>query len=285
MPSYAVIIPHYNDATRLERCLTTLAPQLDEDVEVVVADNNSTVDLEPIQAQFPGIRFITQTEKGAGPARNLGVSDTSAPWIFFIDADCVPADDWIEVGKRIAKDRHIIGGPVQVFHETPPPRSGAEAFETVFAFKMQAYLERDGFLGAGNLILPRSVFEDMEGFLPAVSEDKEWSQRAARNGYTLGFDTSFITSHPSRQDWPALHHKWHRMMSEQFLLQGSNPKARLKRGVRALAMLPSIVAHIPRILSAPQLSGLEKARAVCTLVRLRLTRMGWMISQVVTGKA
>jgi len=203
-PNYVVIIPHYNDVMRLERCLTALAPQLGDDVDVVVADNNSTVDLEPIKAQFPDVRFVIQTEKGAGPARNMGVSVTTAPWIFFIDADCVPAPDWIEVGKRIKKDRHIIGGPVPVFHETPAPQSGAEAFETVFAFKMQAYLERDAFLGAGNLILPRTVFDDMDGFRAAVAEDKEWSQRAARNGYTLAFDTGFIASHPSRQNWAAL---------------------------------------------------------------------------------
>lgn len=285
MPNYAVIIPHYNDVVRLERCLSALAPQLDGDVEVVVADNNSTVDLDPIKAQFPSIRFITQTEKGAGPARNLGVSVTTAPWIFFIDADCVPAGDWIEVGKRIAKAKHIIGGPVPVFHETPAPQSGAEAFETVFAFKMQAYLERDAFLGAGNLILPRTVFDDMDGFRAAVAEDKEWSQRAARNGYTLAFDQGFIASHPSRQDWAALRHKWRRLMSEEFLLQGASPKARLKRAARAFAMIPSIIAHTPRILSEPSLSGLEKTRAIATLARLRLCRMGWMLGQVITGKA
>lgn len=282
---YVVIIPHYNDVMRLERCLNALQPQLGQDVEVVVSDNNSTVDLEPIKAQFPDVRFITQTEKGAGPARNLGVSVTTAPWIFFIDADCVPAEDWIAVGKRIAKAGHIIGGPVPVFHETPPPQSGAEAFETVFAFKMQAYLERDKFLGAGNLILPRSVFEDMEGFRAAVAEDKEWSQRAARHGYTLSFDASFIASHPSRQDWPALRHKWHRLMAESFLLQEPGIGSKLKWVGRALAMPLSIFPHLPRILSHKGLTWPEKLRASATLIRLRLCRMGWMLGQAITGKA
>jgi hypothetical protein len=50
-------------------------------------------------------------------------------------------------------------------------------------------------------------------------------------------------------------------------------------------MIPSIVAHTPRILSEPSLNGLEKARAVWILVRLRLCRMGWMLSQVITDKA
>lgn len=283
-PHYAVIIPHYNDVMRLERCLTALSAQIDDSVEIIVADNNSPADLDPIKAQFPHVRFVTQTEKGAGPARNLGVSETKAPWIFFIDADCVPAGDWIAVGKKIATEGHVIGGPVEVFHETPAPQSGAEAFETVFAFKMQAYLERDAFLGAGNLITSRAVFEGTGGFRPAVSEDKDWSQRAARKGYTLSFDTSFIVSHPSRQDWPALRHKWRRLTSEGFLLLEPGLKSRVMWAIRGIAMLPSILAHAPRVLREDKLTGQEKLRALGTLIKVRLFRMGWMLTQSLTGK-
>jgi glycosyltransferase involved in cell wall biosynthesis len=282
---YDVIIPHYNDVIRLERCLTALSAQAGTDVSILVADNNSTFDLEPIKAQFPNIRFVIQTEKGAGPARNLGMSVTDAPWVFFIDADCVPADDWIAVGKRIAKEGHIIGGPVEVFHETPPPQSGAEAFEAVFAFKMQAYLERDAFLGAGNLILPRAVFDQVGGFRAAVAEDKDWSQRAARAGFTLSFDTGFVASHPSRQDWKALRHKWRRLMAEGFLLQEQGLMSRIKWVGRGLVMPLSILPHTPRIFAKKGLTLQEKLRAFGTLVRLRFCRMGWMVWQAATGKA
>jgi GT2 family glycosyltransferase len=282
---YDVIIPHYNDVMRLERCLNTLLSQAGNDVAILVADNNSTVDIEPIKAHFPKVRFVTQTEKGAGPARNLGMSVTEAPWVFFIDADCVPADDWIEVGKRIATEGHIIGGPVEVFHETPAPQSGAEALETVFAFKMQAYLERDAFLGAGNLILPRAVFDEVGGFRASVAEDKDWSQRAARQGFILSFDTGFIASHPSRQNWSALRHKWRRLMAEGFLLQEQGLKSRLEWAMRALAMPLSILAHAPRILVHDGLTFQEKMRAVGTLIRLRFCRMGWMLYQAVTGRS
>lgn len=284
-PTHAIVIPHYNDLTRLRRCLDALLPQLDDTVEVIVVDNNSDVDLAPIREEYQQIRLSIEPEAGAGPARNRGVAETTAPWLLFIDADCVPAPDWLAVGKRIARDDTVIGGRVDVFHETPPPKSGAEAFETVFAFKMAAYLTRDAFLGAGNLVTSRAVFEAVGGFRPAVSEDKDWSQRAARAGFTLDFDNDFAAGHPSRQDWTALRRKWRRLASEAFLLDAGGAKGRVRWVLKACAMPLSIFAHAPRVLRHPDLSGGEKLSALWTLVRLRCLRMGWMLGQVVTGKA
>ncbi len=284
-PTHAVIIPHYNDVARLIRCLEALTAQDTTGVEIVVADNGSTQDLAPVKAAFRQVRFVTEIAKGAGLARNLGVASTTAPWLLFIDSDCVPASDWLAVGKAIATPGTIIGGRVDIFDETPPPRSGAEAFEAVFAFHMRDYLETKAFLGAGNLVLPRSVFEDAGGFRSTVSEDVEWSQRAASKGYRLAFDDDFAASHPSRQDWPALERKWRRLAAETFQLEVSGVMGRLKWALKALAMPVSILVHIPKILAHPALSGLEKGRAVATLARLRLVRMGWMLRQALTGRA
>lgn len=283
-PDVAVIIPHYNDPDRLIRCLEALVPQAGDDVEIVVADNASTVDITHIRAAFPTVRFVVQPESGAGPARNLGVAETTAPWIMFIDADCLPAPDWLAVGRAIAKADHVIGGRVDVFHETPAPKSGAEAFEQVFAFKMQAYLERDAFLGAGNLVTSRALFEKVGGFRPAVSEDKEWSQRAAATGFTLNFEDRLAVGHPSRQDWAALQRKWQRLGVEAFLLDGQGGAGRLKWAAKALMMPVSALVHAPRILKAEGLTAQEKGRALVTLVRIRCARMVWMLQQSVTGK-
>lgn len=283
--SYAVIIPHYNDPDRLIRCLEALMPQVDVDGEVVVVDNASTVDFSYVRDRYPVVRFLTQSESGAGPARNLGVAETQAPLLMFIDADCIPAADWVAVGRRIARLDTIIGGRVDVFHETPPPKSGAEAFEEVFAFKMRAYLERDAFLGAGNLVLPRTVFEGTGGFLPAVSEDKEWSQRAASKGYKLDFEDEFAVGHPSRQDWTALRRKWERLTVEAFLLREEAGQGRLGWALKALAMPLSALAHVPKVLRADGLSGGDKLRALATLLRIRMARMIWMLRQTRTGKA
>ena len=58
-PFVSVVVPVYNDAQRLRRCLAALREQSypRDRFEVVVVDNASSDDLRPIVAAFPGFRF------------------------------------------------------------------------------------------------------------------------------------------------------------------------------------------------------------------------------------
>jgi len=282
-PAYAVIIPHYNDKTRLTACLAALAPQLDGQGEAVVADNNSTQDLSDLKAAYPEIRFETEMKKGAAEARNCGVAATTAPLLFFIDADCIPAPDWIETALKVSNRADLIGGRVATFDETPRPRSGAEAFETVFAFNQRSYVEDKGFSVTANLLTRRDVFEDVGGFIPGVSEDVDWCHRARDKGYGIAYAEELLTSHPTRQDWAALAKKWRRLTSEMYHLNGTNASARLRWLARASIVAAAGIAYTPRVLRHTRLQGIEHERGVVTLWRLYGTRAVWMIRQVLGG--
>lgn len=279
-PQIAIIIPHYNDVLRLTRCLSALMKNDLSDCEVVVVDNGSDQSLTDIHTEFPSVRMMIEPEKGAAAARNRGVQETRAPLLMFIDADCVPESDWVTVGREAASKADLIGGQVSVFHETPSPQSGAEAFEAVFAFDFRHYIEVQGFSGTGNLITRREVFEDVGPFRGGVSEDRDWSFRATAKGYRLIYEDRLRVGHPSRQDWPALRHKWRRITQEMFSQSGGSAKARLRWAFKGLIMPVSILAHLPRIVRSPKISGTgERFRAANTLIRLRLLRMVWMLRQ------
>lgn len=280
-PDYAVIIPHFNDLDRLERCLAALVTQDLSGTEIVVADNASPVDMEPLQAAYPQVRFVTQPERGAAAARNKGVEVTTAPWIFLLDADCVPSEGWLARAREIATgDTNVVsGGRIEVFDETPAPRSGAEAFETVFAFDQERYIREDGFSVTANLVAARAIFEATGPMIVGLSEDVDWCRRAVAAGATLRYDPALVVAHPTRPDWPALQKKWRRMTEEGFGLARGASGGRVKWLLKALLMPVSVAAHLPRILSHGALSGLEKRRAAGTLLRLRMQRMVWMIAQ------
>ncbi|SIT06907.1 Glycosyltransferase, GT2 family [Roseivivax lentus] len=277
MPSHevAIIIPHYNDEIRLSRCLRALMPQLREGIHVIVVDNNSP---RPPEVPAP-IHLVIEPRKGAAHARNRGVFETKAHRIFFIDSDCVPAPNWVETGLRTCHRADLVGGKVTIFDETAPPRSGAEAFETVFAFDFQHYIENLGFSGSGNLLTHRGVFDTIGGFRDGLSEDFDWCQRARAAGFSLVFEPTLSVGHPSRSDWPTLKCKWRRLTRESFGLNGCSPRARLRWALRALAMPASIVVHASRVLRSPKLDHAERMRALITLARQRFQRMGWMLKQ------
>lgn len=284
-PDIAVIIPHYNDVARLEFCLSELMKNDISGAEILVVDNNSPTPPDRLHGLFPDVQFLCQPEKGAGPARNLGVAHSSAPVLVFIDADCVPDHDWLTVARKVAPRADLIGGYVGVFDETPPPRSGAEAFEKVFAFDFKTYIEVKGFSGSGNLVTTRAVFDDVGPFRTAVSEDRDWSFRATAKGYRLIYEDGLRVRHPSRSDWAALHYKWHRLTCESFaLLQVTKPglSGRVGWAIKALAMPVSALAHLPKLLFSPKLDTFnERLRGIGTLFRLRLVRMIWMLRQAV----
>lgn len=283
---FAVIIPHYNDVRRLARCLEALRAQDRTGFEIFVVDNGSTEPLDAVKADNPDVRFVTEEAKGAALARNRGVIESEAEVLAFLDADCVPAPNWLAAVRRaVGTTGDIIGGAIDVFDETPPPRSGAEAFETVFAFNYKDYIERKGFSGTGNLVTSRGVFEAVGPFVNGLSEDAEWCLRARGKGFRLVLDEGMRVGHPTRADWPALTRKWRRTSREMFALHmQAHPGAtgRLRWALRAVAMALSWLPHLPRILLSPRLNGIgERLRGAATLIRLRLLRSWWMLRQVV----
>ena len=281
----AVVIPHYDDPDRLTRCLAALmAGEPGPEVEVVVVDNGSTVPLEGVRAAFPGVRFVTETRKGAAEARNRGVTETTAAIVAFLDCDCVPAPDWLAAARRRGEDRaaDLWGGRIDVFDETPPPRSGAEAFEAVFAFDWRSYIEDKGFSVTANLVTRREVILSTGPQANGLSEDMEWCRRATAKGWRLAAAPDLQVGHPSRADWPALERKWRRMTRENFALEGTGARARWV--AKALAMPVSALVHLPRIVASSKLDSVgERLRGAGTLMRLRLTRMSWMLRQAAGG--
>ena len=99
MAAISVIIPCYNVASYIDRCLTSITSQtLDLSLlEIICVDDASTdhtwEKLQKWEAKYPENIMIIHCEKNGrqGSARNIGLSYASADWIAYIDSD-----DWIE---------------------------------------------------------------------------------------------------------------------------------------------------------------------------------------------
>ena len=96
MITYSLVIPHKNTPKLLQRCLESI-PQR-EDVEVIVVDDNSDEHLKPYVNRHDVILLDIGSDwsKGAGRARNIGLSQAKGRWVLFADAD-----DYYEKGHEI----------------------------------------------------------------------------------------------------------------------------------------------------------------------------------------
>lgn len=95
--TYSFIIPHRDTPHLLERCIDSI-PQRD-DVEVIVVDDNSTADKQPVLPKREHLRLIRlgkNDSKGAGHARNCGLRVATGEWVLFADADDYYAPSFLE---------------------------------------------------------------------------------------------------------------------------------------------------------------------------------------------
>lgn len=276
LPKVTVVIPHFRDLRGLDICLSALAAQTypKTKIEIVVADNNSPEGREAVAGVVAGrAELVVVMEKGAGPARNGGVAASTGEVLAFIDSDCVAEPGWIEEGVRGLETYDLVGGRVRVLLRDPTDITPVEAFERVFAFDFKTYIERKRFTGAGNLFCPKALFLAVGGFKPAVSEDKEWSQRAQAASYRLGYVPLAIVGHPARRTWAELLAKWKRINVETFILASEAPCWRMRWLIKTLLLPASAVVHSFKVLFSPELASFrDRVGAINILFRLRFWR-------------
>lgn len=289
-PEISVIVPHLNDHARLRLCLEALSRQsIGQDrFEVVVGDNGSDPPANDVVADFPFARVVPQPEKGAGPARNAAVAASSAPVLAFTDADCIPHETWLEKGVAALEaqgQQAVIGGDVEVSAIDPARPRPVEAFELVFGFPIQDYIENKGFTVTANIITTRTIFDAVGPFIGhGQPEDVEWCQRAAAKGWPVRYVPEARVTHPAREDFEALLKKWRRIVTERYsTMRGSlvgKGKWLALTGVVAL----SPFVHMFKILTSPALPDMRaRLDAIRILFTIRWWRVGRMIGILVRG--
>lgn len=88
----SVVIPAYNESTRIDRSVQSVLAQTRPVDEVIVVDDGSTDGTADVLAKYGGrVTCIRQDNQGQGVARNTGIRQARGEWIAFLDAD----DEWL----------------------------------------------------------------------------------------------------------------------------------------------------------------------------------------------
>lgn len=100
-PTISVIIPVFNAARTLSRCLDSIIAQDFKDFEVILVDDGSTDESGKICDEYSvkDKRFIAFHKENGGVsfARNIGLSKAKGEYISFCDADDYVETNWLSV--------------------------------------------------------------------------------------------------------------------------------------------------------------------------------------------
>lgn len=292
LPAVSIIIPHLNQAVSLRKCLEALSNHLPQkyNVEILVVDNGSSDLPMAIVADFPGVRLLEEAELGPGPARNRGIAESHGKILLFVDADCRAGANWIEVAADILAGEgapQIIGGDVRIDVRDPGNLTVLEAYETVFAFRQQDYIEQKQFSGAGNLGTTRAVFEAVGPFEGVdVAEDRVWGRKASSLGHKTVYVPEMVVYHPSRSGFDVIFAKWARHTSHDFNEGRHLPWFRVRWALKALALAASIPVHSFRVIRSKRLNGIApRMKGILGLARVRWYRVRLMARYLVNPVA
>lgn len=216
-PRVSVIIP-VRDDPRLTACLAAVHRQTypADLVEVVVADNGSSPPVRESLHLWASVSCVSEPSGGSYAARNAAVLVSSGTVLAFTDADCLPAETWLEESvNSIIAGADVVAGHVMVYARDDRKPHPVEAYELVQAFPQETYVSRGGASVTANMSTTRATFDAAGPFRPELHSgaDIEWSQRANSLGLRTVYCKTAVVHHPARDSYAALNRKLRRVIT------------------------------------------------------------------------
>lgn len=180
--TYSIIVTFYQNINMLWNCICVLMNTIrsDEDVEVVLVNDNPTIDLksEFAEKQFPvPLRVVQNVQNyGHSGACKVGVENSHGGYLIFLDCDIVVSAGWLKELKKTFFNHSDCGAAMSTildFSNNQVVYAGMELYKSESIKPFQgAYLQHpflmqdhvSQIVTAGCMMVRRTTFECAGGF-------------------------------------------------------------------------------------------------------------------------
>ena len=287
VPFVTVIIPVWNGADQIGRCLAAIGAQTypKDRFEVLVVDNASTDATPAVIRGFPFVTPLYESKPGSYHARNLGLTHAKGAFIAFTDADCTPDPDWLTNGIAAAlrnPKAGVLAGHIALFLEGAGDSKACEQFEKLFAFRQDTAAQR-GFCATANWLSPRPAIDQAGGFRAdrKSGADGELAHAIKSGGWQVVYVPDMVVSHPVRATFKDLAKKRRRLTGGRW--------ARTAGPIRSARIVGFIMRDTMRRLKVTALeSGLGlriRVEVAALVLALAGVAIGETIKLMVSGNA
>jgi biofilm PGA synthesis N-glycosyltransferase PgaC len=176
-----------------------------EKLKVIVVDDGSTDGTYAIAKEYPGVTVYRKENEGckAFPV-NYGLKKVRSDLVFILDADCMPAKDWLTKQVQYMKDENTMAAMSQI--KMYRPRGLISALQEI-EFSLSSFIRKNLFfiksvnLTPGAALFKMKFFKEHGDFdTNSIVEDFEIGMRIKSFGYDIAqaIDT-YIMTYPHRK--------------------------------------------------------------------------------------
>jgi cellulose synthase/poly-beta-1,6-N-acetylglucosamine synthase-like glycosyltransferase len=245
-PPLTFVVPVRDDARRLRQCLASIAANShSQEFDVIVADNGSRDDSAAV-ARHAGATVLELPDVNVAAMRNAAARQATGGLLAFVDADHLIDPGWVDAALRIFEDPGIAAAGAH--YASPPNANWVQRAYGRFRPAQKGLHDTD-WLGSGNLVVRRDVFNDLGGFDTSLEtcEDVDLCNRMRLKGLRLVGDDRLRSVH---QGDPASI----RAVFLGELWRGRNNLRVTMRGPLTVRALPSLLIPVFNLLCLAMVS-------------------------------
>jgi len=223
-PDVAVIVPARNEAPRIGGCLDSIHQALEyagvTEAEVIVVDDESSDETSEVARAHGAVAARQSPRRGPLAAWTFGVANSSAPLLFFVDADCrvdkaafaalLPSFARPAVGIVAARGEPERGRPVNSLVER------SATFSALILHEIKSRLASHDFLPIGKLMaVRREAWIEGDHRWPC---DRVIASRAKQAGWEVMYAAEAVVYYTPVETYSELRSDYIRTVFAQALL-------------------------------------------------------------------
>jgi len=204
IPLVSVIIPAFNSARTIARCVAALGAQATRHpFEVLVVHSGTDDTCARATDALPSVRTVQLAERATPPrARHIGVQQARGAILAFIDSDIYVYPDWVEqVVASMRQGYDLACGSI----ENANPASAVARAEQLLMFNEfmpDQPAHPSWFALSGNTVLTRRAYAAFGPFVDVrAAEDVVFSRRLMARGGRILFHPALRARHDNRTRW------------------------------------------------------------------------------------
>jgi GT2 family glycosyltransferase len=157
-----IVMPAYNPGKEFVDAIRSCLGQSYEKYSIIVVDDHSSVDVKKLLWDFPLVKYI-RNDKNLGPAgaRNVGIKESEADYISFLDADDIMHKDKLKVSVEALSRKEGVGMVCGNYKVMVDRKKLLAPFYKNPIKVNHALLMRQNFIASGSVTVRRSVFDDV----------------------------------------------------------------------------------------------------------------------------